>query len=247
MIKVNTGEPKQDGYTRMVCISDTHAKINFNIPQGDVLIHAGDITRKSNMNEFKDSIEWLGSLPHPIKIITGGNHDGFLDECFGYIENRQKVLGLMKQHGLLYLEHEVYQLPLEFGSFKLFVSPYAPIHLGGAFMLEDMSRIWEDIPAVDILVTHTPPYGYQDQIVRNNSHVGCRYLRDKIQQIKPRVSIFGHIHEGHGYTYGDDGILYINASLNNHRYKPVNTPILFDISPNKQSPSFGSDSHNLGN
>ncbi|KAG0748031.1 hypothetical protein G6F57_006309 [Rhizopus arrhizus] len=196
-------------------------------------VHAGDITRRSTPNEFVEVIEWLGSLPHKrcrIKIITGGNHDHYLDEDFGGFREKQKILALMEFNKLTYLEHQFYQLPPELGSLRLFVSPYAPIHLGGAFMLEDMSNIWNDIPPVDILVSHTPPFGYQDQVIRNSRHVGCRYLRDKIKQIKPKVSIFGHIHEAHGYTFDEEGILYINACLNDYRYRPINTPITFDMS-----------------
>lgn len=180
------------------------------------------------MTEFTETIEWLGSLPHKIKIITGGNHDHYLDDTFDYTKKKQTILALMEKHGLTYLEHESYQLPAEFGSLCLFVSPYAPIHLSGAFMLTDMSEIWNTIPdAVDILVTHTPPFGYQDKVTRYDRHVGCQYLMDKIKRVKPRVCIFGHIHESHGYTL--DGTLYINACLNNNRYKPVNKPITFDL------------------
>lgn len=69
--------------TRFVCISDTHGKINFNnIPDGDVLskkpnqncsfriinkymiVHAGDLTRRSTMAEYEETINWLSSLPH---------------------------------------------------------------------------------------------------------------------------------------------------------------------------------------
>ncbi|KAG1169846.1 hypothetical protein G6F70_008095 [Rhizopus microsporus] len=205
MILVNNTEDKKDGYIRFICISDTHGKTKFEIPDGDVLIHAGDITKHSRMTEFTETIEWLGSLPHKIKIITGGNHDHYLDDTFNYTKHKQTILALMEKHGLTYLEHESYQLPAEFGSLCLFVSPYAPIHLGGAFMLTDMSEIWNTIPdSVDILVTHTPPFGYQDKVTRYDRHVGCQYLMDKIKQTKPRVCIFGHIHESYGYTLDEN-------------------------------------------
>ena len=35
--------PTEPGWTRFICISDTHCRI-FPIPEGDVLIHAGDLT-----------------------------------------------------------------------------------------------------------------------------------------------------------------------------------------------------------
>ena len=135
----------------------------------------------------------------------------------------------MEKHKITYLEHEKYQLPESMGSLTLFVSPYAPVHLGGAFMLDDMSCIWDDIPPVDILVTHTPPYGYGDKIVRGR-HVGCQYLRDRIDQvIQPKVSVFGHIHEAHGHTFNEEGRLFINACLCDHRYIGNQLPITFDL------------------
>jgi Icc-related predicted phosphoesterase len=142
----------------------------------------------------------------------------------------------MEGYNLTYLEHEIYQLPSSLGSFTLFVSPYSPIHLGGAFMLENMSEIWNDIPSVDILVTHTPPYGFGDQIIRNNRHVGCNYLKKKIDRvIKPQVCVFGHIHEAHGFSFGED-VLYVNACLSDHRYRAVNKPITFDLPIVSQEP-----------
>lgn len=188
-----------------------------------------------------------------IKIITGGNHDHFLDDRFGFVERKQDILALMEKHKLTYLEHELFQLPESMGSLTMFVSPYAPIHLGGAFMLDDMSTVWEDVPPVDILVTHTPPYGYGDKIVRGR-HVGCQYLRDRIDQviqpkvctsanksltsyihnntllsIRHQVSVCGHIHEAHGYAFNQDGRLFINASLCDHRYRGNQLPITFDL------------------
>lgn len=50
----------------------------------------------------------------------------------------------MEQAGITYLEHELYQLPEALGGFKMFVSPYAPMHLGGAFMPRDLTRKYWD-------------------------------------------------------------------------------------------------------
>ncbi|KAI7903808.1 Metallo-dependent phosphatase-like protein [Cokeromyces recurvatus] len=229
MIIVNNSEKCSLNKTRFVCISDTHGKTNFEIPDGDVLIHAGDLTRRSSMEEYDRTIKWLSSLPHKIKIITGGNHDLILDKAFGYIENRTKIISLMEQNGLTYLEHEFYQIPNY--EYTLFVSPYAPTHLGGAFMLDDMSKCWNNIPPVDILVTHTPPYSHCDKVIRGNRHVGCRYLKCKIDNvIKPKVSVFGHIHEAHGYEFDDaNNRLFINACLCDHRYRGNQKPIIFDL------------------
>lgn len=56
-----------DAWTRFVCISDTHSR-TFPVPPGDVLLHSGDLTETGTCEEFKITIEWLYSLPHPIKM-----------------------------------------------------------------------------------------------------------------------------------------------------------------------------------
>jgi hypothetical protein len=82
-IPVNFTGKCQYKKSRFVCISDTHGKIDFNIPDGDVLskvyiscslcvtiylnvylVHAGDISRRSTFQEFENTIQWLSSLPH---------------------------------------------------------------------------------------------------------------------------------------------------------------------------------------
>ena len=70
-------KPKAEGSTRFVCLSDTHAlhgDIPF-VPEGDVLLHAGDF---SNIGLNEDVIsfnQWLGDQPHVHKVVIAGNHD----------------------------------------------------------------------------------------------------------------------------------------------------------------------------
>jgi len=45
------------------------------VPDGDVLLHAGDLTELGRLAEMERVMEWLCALPHPVKIIIGGNHD----------------------------------------------------------------------------------------------------------------------------------------------------------------------------
>ena len=65
---------------RMVCISDTHSavenlEIPFKIPDGDILIHAGDFTNYGEVDKVKEFNTWLGTLPHTHKIVVAGNRD----------------------------------------------------------------------------------------------------------------------------------------------------------------------------
>ena len=55
----------------------------------------------------------------------------------------------------------------------------------------------------DILITHGPPQGLHDEVDEVYSgprNVGCPHLRRAIERIRPRLHVFGHIHEGHGVT-----------------------------------------------
>jgi hypothetical protein len=58
---------------RIVCVSDTHGD-NYlqHVPPGDIFIHAGDLTDDGTPQELEDAIDWIGKLPHPVKLIVAG-------------------------------------------------------------------------------------------------------------------------------------------------------------------------------
>ena len=58
-----------DEWTRFVCISDTHSA-TFDVPDGDVLLHSGDLTNTGTVENFKKTMEWLYNLPHKIKMLV---------------------------------------------------------------------------------------------------------------------------------------------------------------------------------
>jgi Icc-related predicted phosphoesterase len=85
------------------------------------------------------------------------------------------------------------------------------------------------IPAdTDVLITHGPPYGILDEVQRDPRPVGCRDLMRRIEAIRPRVHIFGHIHEGYGQIE-QNGTVFINASVLDVRYQPVNAPVVVEV------------------
>ena len=70
---------------RIVCISDTHSltsHLKRTIPDGDILIHAGDFTRCGHLQEVREFNTWLGTLPHKDKIVIAGNHELSFDQEF---------------------------------------------------------------------------------------------------------------------------------------------------------------------
>jgi 3',5'-cyclic AMP phosphodiesterase CpdA len=52
----------------------------MNIPDGDVIIHAGDFTEAGTKAETLNFLSWFKSLPHPHKILVAGNHDFYLEK-----------------------------------------------------------------------------------------------------------------------------------------------------------------------
>jgi Icc-related predicted phosphoesterase len=121
---------------------------------------------------------------------------------------------------------------LELFGIKFYGTPWQPEFHRWAFNLPRGRPIldkWNLIPAdTDILITHTPPVGFGD-LTATGIRAGCVDLLNTIQQrVKPKYSIFGHIHEAYGVT-SDGKTVFINASTCDINYMPNNPPIVFDI------------------
>jgi hypothetical protein len=102
-------------------------------------------------------------------------------------------------------------------------SPYSPEFLDWAFMYHRGSgaRYWDLIPLdLDVLITHGPPFGILDQIAPGEMHLGCEELLKAVEEKKPRVHLFGHIHGGAG-TFENEVTRFANAAHLNERYRPL--------------------------
>lgn len=73
---------------RVVCLSDTHDRIVPDVPEGDLLIHAGDLTTAGTAADIQRQIDWLDSLPHRHKVVVAGNHDSWFDPSARKAEDR---------------------------------------------------------------------------------------------------------------------------------------------------------------
>jgi len=114
-------------------------------------------------------------------------------------------------------------------------SPWPPAYCGWAFNMqrdsEEIRSIWNKIPLdTDILITHGPPYGILD-LTRRKEHVGCKALYERVQLIKPKLHVFGHIHESYGRQQDDEqkSTIFVNAATCNIRYQPVQSPIVVEV------------------
>jgi len=196
---------------RIVIISDTHGFHNkISIPYGDVFIHAGDFCNFGTFNEARKFAIWLNELPHKYKIIIAGNHDII-------IEKDSEVSGLIFGGIAEYLQDS----GTEIKGIKFYGCPYQPEFNNWAFNLPRKSKRlknkWDKIcDDVDILITHTPPFGILDKNYKSE-HCGCELLRERIEEIQPKIHIFGHVHENYGMTKYNNST-YINASFLNLDY-----------------------------
>lgn len=204
---------------RIVCISDTHNRLDkMQIPPGDLLLHAGDLTGRGSLDEIARADRALARLPHPHKVIIAGNHD------WGFQREPDASRALIKS--ALYLQDEEATV----AGLRIYGSPWQPWFFNWAFNHprgESLKPIWDRIPAgIDILITHGPPLGHGDR-VEAGGQVGCPDLLDAIRRIKPRYHLFGHIHEAYGITH-EGPTTCINASSCDLHYKPVQPPIILD-------------------
>ena len=239
---------------RVVCVSDTHNHHrSLNIPQGDIFIHAGDITQRGTLRELKDFNEWLGSIPHQHKIVIGGNHDEILEDPS---LDKNEVFT-----NCTYLEHSsievygwtIYGFPC---SLKLFSNHTKPAYVPGfvinlldylkpykAFQLDvgtekhgnALSRIPGD---TDILISHGPPFATRDLTTRGSMH-GDKDLRYQVEnRIMPHFHVFGHIHEAYGVATNGT-TTFINAASPKYPWAKgeFNKPIVFDINIKHPMPS----------
>ncbi|GJQ79127.1 hypothetical protein Trydic_g5380 [Trypoxylus dichotomus] len=87
-IKLKTKQPTKsqaDDQVRFVCMSDTHSLIHditFDIPAGDVFLHAGNYSKGGDIEEIVNFNTWLGTLPHKYKVVISGNHELSFDPKF---------------------------------------------------------------------------------------------------------------------------------------------------------------------
>lgn len=233
--------PKKPGHTRFVCVSDTHGMTRKippgNIPDGDVLIHAGDFTMKGSRGQITNFNKWLGTLPHPHKVVIAGNHDVCFDAAYyerawkrfhfkGKINDIKAVKASLTN--CIYLEDS----SVVVRGFRIFGSPWQPEFCDWAFNLRRGAQCraaWERIPDdVDVLITHGPPAGHGD-MCKGGAMAGCMDLLFTVQQrVRPKAHIFGHIHEGYGVTT-DEYTKYINASTCSFQYRPSQPAIVFDL------------------
>jgi len=173
---------------RIVIVSDLHG-FYPKLEEGDLLIVAGDCTASDKIDEWRGFFNWLSKQDYKKKILIGGNHDGFLEQC---LDTKTEIkLGLTKDEGYEYLCDS----GTDYEGLKIWGSPYTRRFPGQnkacmAFSVQSEFQLkdhFDLIPSdIDILITHSPPFGILDEC--DNGRVGSEMLRQAITRVKPRYN-----------------------------------------------------------
>lgn len=216
------------GTRRIVAICDQHGHLP-EVEPCDLLLLGGDLCPTDDhdvahqqrwlLGPFR---EWLAAAPATRIVAIAGNHDFVFqsplaatlrDLPWTYLEDETAdVLGL-RVHGTPWQPW--------FGGWAFNAPRGEP---GEPFLAERFALIPDD---VDVLLVHGPPRGYGDR-TQSGIDAGSTALLAAIERSRPRLCVFGHIHEGAGrWQHGPSEL--INATLVDLRYQPVHRPAVVDL------------------
>ena len=191
---------------KILHLSDTHGRHHRlrDLPEADLVVHSGDFCMVGTEQEALDFLNWFCDLPYKHKIFICGNHDDCLyganidglDENVHYLCSSGATIDGVKFYGV-------------------------PMFMADCIS-DRQTRNYANIPDdVDVLVTHTPPYGILD--FDDNINYGSEELLQRVSEINPRLHLFGHIHRQHGMT--DNGITrFSNGAIMNEDYTNLQAP-----------------------
>lgn len=222
-------------------IADTHGHLPDpkGVPSNSVILHAGDLCPNFNVTsktqdialqaEWLDTVfrEWLWDLYAKVTvIITPGNHDFVFeagrhrelgeewpDWCHILIDRSMWVKGIGLVHG----------------------TPWCYSPVGWAYRLQDEAAFRDlyhytlPVRPMDVWLTHQPPLGPAGQVDGHN--IGSGQTHHFAQNLKTRVVITGHAHEGAGLykPTAQRPYLLINAAVCDPLNKPVRGWTAVDI------------------
>ena len=218
---------------------------------------AGDFTDTGTYDEIKSFFNFLMENRSKFEkvLVVPGNHEMTLHES-NYLQYGSKfhkpALDPKVAMEIVRSYSEIEFLcdsGFEFRGLKFWGTPWVNPCGYWSFCLQNkkfaeskMSEIPKD---TDVLVSHSPPFDVRDKVmgtkVRKNKETGkmemfykpvptgSRELMNRINAIVPRINIFGHIHECHGFE-AHEGVLFLNASIMNDMHRPENLPTLIRLS-----------------
>lgn len=211
---------------RVVAVSDLHGVLP-DLPACDLLLVAGDVCpttdhRSPYQAQWLDGPfrAWLKAAPARCKVFIAGNHDRVFEEAPHLVP--PDLPGIYLQ-----------DTRLDWEGLAIWGTPWQPRFFDWAFNLDEpeLRQKWALIPDdTDVLVVHGPPHGHGDAVPSRHGvrHPGSPSLLERIEQIRPKLAVFGHIHEGRGVSEVGTTML-ANVTLLDEHYRPVHAPWVFEL------------------
>ncbi len=214
---------------RLAAIADLHGHLPV-VPACDVLVIGGDVTPAhdhavDHQAAWLDTTfrTWLEAAPAQHIVGIAGNHD------FVFERAPEAVPADLPW---TYLQDTA----AEVAGLTFWGSPWTPWFFDWAFNApkgDDEERFLRDLyasvpDAIDVFLTHGPPAGFGDH-TSAGMDVGSRAALDVVRSHRPRLALFGHIHEGRG-RWTDGPTTLANVAAVDLRYELVDEPfMLFDL------------------
>ncbi|KAL1983287.1 hypothetical protein VTN96DRAFT_309 [Rasamsonia emersonii] len=220
--------PPQGRPIRVVCISDTHTREWPDVPDGDLLIHAGDLCNDGSVREIQATVDWLKRLPHPHKVVIAGNHDSYFDVRSRREEDRDKSLATVSAstasissiddpdshridwgENIHYLQHSSVTLsfpgtsPGQHGrTLNIYGAPQIPatVPFGPehAFTYSPHHDAWTGTIPMETDILVTHAPPKGHLDLGPSFSIGCPYLLSEVWRVRPILHVFGHVHCGYG-------------------------------------------------
>ena len=206
---------------KLLCMSDTHFDEDaVQKDTCDIFVHAGDFLGNGTLVEFLSFVnEIRDKIKYKYAILCPGNHDWICERDVSLCR------GILNKNEFLLIDDAINLFNL-----KMYSCSYTPIFYDWAFMKKEseLKEIFKRIPDdTDVLITHGPAYGILDKNYRGNC-CGSHALLERIQEVKPKLHIFGHIHQSYGKRKYR-GTKYINCSLLDDNYTMTNKPVIVEV------------------
>jgi predicted phosphodiesterase len=198
--------PKANGaLIRCVVLSDTHGLHNElpALPQGDVLIHLGDVATRGSLNDIRSFVSYLRKQKSSFQdiVLLEGNHDRDLQ--------RPDNIDLAK----------------EYAGIGHFLRDENVVVANGRLSILGVS--WSACKRDNYTLSLTEAYADRD--FRNVdfflSHKNSKRLSHYVQERRFPVHLFGHIHRGRGVRIRGETLMANCASI------PAMRPTVIDWDP----------------
>lgn len=216
----------------MIVLSDTHGELpSLDLTGIDLVLHGGDYSlagKEDHMKQLayfeKAFCPWARQISKTVGFYyIDGNHETFREALPNYTND-------------VIEQYNINDKMVTFKGKNIYGFPWTPYFYGWAFNLFDnkyqLGEKCDLIPEnTDILLSHGPVYGMMDLVKESRRiwrHVGSKELAIRVDKIRPKLVVSGHLHDNFGVV-DLEGIKYVGVSQADEDYCFDRQPISIEI------------------